>query len=350
MIVSYLIYEKTNKKMKTLKRITVSLVCWLAMAVCAVAADAVKMSVESQPDFQSWKVTVSLDNSQSGNYTAFQMDMHLPEGFVLVENSLEADFRLLAHQVSVATLEGNVLRLLAYSLTNSVIPGNGGALCSFVIAAEPGLQENLYTLTMEDIIFSRRTGAETRLSDASAALKYDADGVVESYDVVYMVDGQEYKRVPVEWGTPIPAVESPVKEGYMFAGWEGLPELMPKADVVVTARFTVKTFVITYYLDGLIYKLVSVEYGAKIVPPEVESTEDKEFGGWVGLPETMPARNLTIYGNMVPLGIEALSEDAVVTVYSLAGKRLLSGRPLREAKAQLPRGVYIVNGRRVYLR
>lgn len=58
MIVSYLIYEKTNKKMKTLKRITVSLVCWLAMAVCAVAADAVKMSVESQPDFQSWKVRI----------------------------------------------------------------------------------------------------------------------------------------------------------------------------------------------------------------------------------------------------------------------------------------------------
>ena len=52
--------------MKTLKRITVSLVCWLAMAVCAVAADAVKMSVESQPDFQSWKVTVSLDNSLYG--------------------------------------------------------------------------------------------------------------------------------------------------------------------------------------------------------------------------------------------------------------------------------------------
>ena len=57
------------------------------------------------------------------------------------------------------------------------------------------------------------------------------------YNLVYYVDGEEYKKYVVEQGTTITQETEPTKEGYIFSGWSEMPETMPAKDVVVTGTF-----------------------------------------------------------------------------------------------------------------
>lgn len=58
------------------------------------------------------------------------------------------------------------------------------------------------------------------------------------HSVTYMVDGKEFAKVNVGCGLAIPALEDePVKAGFAFDGWDGLPPVMPDNDITVTATF-----------------------------------------------------------------------------------------------------------------
>ncbi len=54
---------------------------------------------------------------------------------------------------------------------------------------------------------------------------------------------------------------APEKEGYTFSGWEGLPEVMPAKDVTVSGSFTVNSYKLTYVVDGEVYLEETVSYG-----------------------------------------------------------------------------------------
>lgn len=117
-----------------------------------------------------------------------------------------------------------------------------------------------------------------------------------SYTITYMIDGQVYKTEKYKAGETINAV-NPTREGYTFSGWNGLPATMPAKNLTVTGSFTVNNYNITYVLDGVVYKVVSVPYGSAITPLEV-SKEGYTFSGWNGLPATMPAHDITATGSL----------------------------------------------------
>ncbi|WP_289764838.1 InlB B-repeat-containing protein, partial [uncultured Duncaniella sp.] len=120
--------------------------------------------------------------------------------------------------------------------------------------------------------------------------------IVNTYNLIYMVDGEEYKRFEIAYGEKLTAEVAPEKEGHTFSGWEGLPETMPASDVTVTGTFTVNTYTLIYMLDGETYKSVQIEYGSKVNPEAAPEKEGHTFSGWEGLPETMPASDITVNG------------------------------------------------------
>jgi hypothetical protein len=119
---------------------------------------------------------------------------------------------------------------------------------------------------------------------------------VNTYKLTYELDGNEYKTYEIEYGSAISPEDNPSKEGYTFSGWSGIPETMPSHDVTVTGTFTVNTYKLTYVVDGGDYKSYDVEFGASITPEEAPTKEGYTFSGWSGIPETMPAHDVTVKG------------------------------------------------------
>ena len=123
-------------------------------------------------------------------------------------------------------------------------------------------------------------------------------GDIQSYVLTYMLDGQLYYQTEVEQGAPVTPLAAPSsKEGYTFSGWSGVPSTMPAQDVTVTGSFTVNQYKLTYKVDGAEYKTVQVKYGSAITAEQAPEKEGHTFSGWSGIPETMPAKDVTVTGS-----------------------------------------------------
>lgn len=188
---------------------------------------------------------------------------------------------------------------------------------------------------------------------------------VNQYLLTFQVDGEECKAFEVEYGSLIIPLAEPVKEGYTFSGWIEMPETMPAHNVIVTGRFTVNTYEVTYMVDGTVFLTDSLTYQSPIPLPTVPERSGYDFE-WDEHPETMPAYDVTITGNYTvetsvasskvgpafkmtngTLYLSGLQSDEHVTLYTLSGKCLLTARATTQGTlaiplSQLPSALYII--------
>ena len=160
--------------------------------------------------------------------------------------------------------------------------------------------------------------------------------VVNTHNVVYVVDGTEYQKVEnVAFGTTLAAIDAPTREGYTFSGWSEIPATMPDNDVTVTGTFTVNKYAVIYMVDGEECRRDSVEYGATITLAENPTRESHDFSGWSGYPEdlTMPAGDVIITGAFQFNGLAGVAASTTGDEYFD-----LTGKPL----AQPQRGINLV--------
>ena len=181
-----------------------------------------------------------------------------------------------------------------------------------------------------------------------------AEFALSSYRLTYTLDGVSFKETDVLYGTTLTPEPNPVKEGYTFSGWQGLPETMPAYDVEVTGTFSINSYRLTVYLDGKLYKDETLEYGTPIDLPDPEVAEGRVFSGWdITVPETMPAHDVEIHGTTTIIdGLEAIfaNGDTRVTIYSINGVLLFHNTTVKEAAQHLKSGIYIVNGRKMVVK
>ena len=145
---------------------------------------------------------------------------------------------------------------------------------------------------------------------------------VDLYTLTYLVDGVEYKVYNIPSGEQITSEAEPTKEGYTFSGWSEIPETMPANDVIVTGKFTINKYKITYIIDGEVYLSEEVEYGSTITPPNPGDHEGYDFA-WEDYPDTMPAHDITINGTYITTGIEAIfASERDVKIFTVSGKPL----------------------------
>ena len=119
---------------------------------------------------------------------------------------------------------------------------------------------------------------------------------VNVYKLTYKINGEVYKEVAVTYADPITPEGSPTKEGHTFGGWSEVPATMPAQDIVVTGHFTVNKYLVTFKIDGKVLESKYVEYGTKIVCPKAPEREGYVFSGWNNVQSFMPARDMTING------------------------------------------------------
>ena len=156
----------------------------------------------------------------------------------------------------------------------------------------------------------------------AADLRIDGYTRTNSYTITYILDGETWRVDTYFYGDTI-AEQIPAKEGYVFSGWTPeVPETMPAEDLVVTAEMIRATFKLTFgsnsfyeELDGtkryifLRNNVYNILYGDPITDdmrPTVVAQRDEQPIDYVEwrpndnevIPATMPARNITIDGNI----------------------------------------------------
>lgn len=164
---------------------------------------------------------------------------------------------------------------------------------------------------------------------SSTILNLNDDLVVEAffaadkYKLTYVVDDSDYITYEIAYGDKVTPETEPIKEGFSFSGWSEIPATMPAHDVTIIGSFIINKYQVTYIIDGEVFATDHVEYGAAIIPPSMEDKEGFTFSGWADVPETMPAHDITIYGNFTSGIAEIMMESkSNVRIYSPNGKKI----------------------------
>ena len=130
---------------------------------------------------------------------------------------------------------------------------------------------------------------------ATSALTSAMSGlVVKTFTVTFTVDGIEVSSQTVEYGKNATAQVTPTKEGYDFVAWNG-DYTNVTADVTVVAEFAVKTFTIKFVdWDGTELNVQTIEYGNNAVPPTASTREGYVFQEWVGTYQNVAADAIVV--------------------------------------------------------
>jgi hypothetical protein len=170
------------------------------------------------------------------------------------------------------------------------------------------------------------------------------------YLVTFKIGEEVISADSLEYNTAVTAPEAPAKEGYTFSGWGEVADVVPAHDLAYEGSYTVNSYQLIYVVDGETIETVSVEYGTAIMLKDAPIKEGYIFSGWNEVPETMPAMDIVVTGHFEADGIGALSADGLVDVYTLQGVTVKLQISVAELRYALPKGVYIVNGKRIAIK
>jgi len=114
-----------------------------------------------------YMVSVALKNSDA--YSAFQVDIQLPEGVELVDVAL-SDRASESHIVAWNRLSNGKVRVLAYSADNAALSGNEGSLINLVVKTDAAMVNDA-VMTITGGIFVKTNGAEQAVDDINIVMR-----------------------------------------------------------------------------------------------------------------------------------------------------------------------------------
>ena len=182
------------------------------------------------------------------------------------------------------------------------------------------------------------------------SMSFKAQWTINQYTLTFNADnGTEDVEITQDYGTKFDTPADPTREGYTFAGWDmDIPETIPAEDMSFTALWSVNSYKLVYILDGEVYAEYDVEYGSEITPENDPEKTGYTFDGWTEIPETMPAHDVEIYGSFsVVTAIRTiLADEKAVDVYTLNGVLVKRNVEVDKLDKVLKKGVYIICGKK----
>lgn len=325
-----------------MKQLIISVFLVLLAPVVAAAQFSLAVAEENG---RAWNLSVHYIPEDS-EQTALQFDLLLPDGITL-ESAVPETTVPDSYTVQWAgQADGNV-RVVVYSGTGSSFAAGGSIVFSCRLTAAGDLPAGNYTIHLTGGRSSAPLGDECILDDATCTINA-SEPVPASYHVTWLIDGQFFAEQTVEKGHALVPPDVPEREGYTFSGWQNLPGTMPAEDIAVSGHWTVNVYRLLYYFDGKLYDSQEVPYGTPLQPLPAPVPE-AQFSGWSGLPETMPAHDVTVTGTTVISSITTPAPDLKrLPVYTLNGR--FAGYYSTSLQHSLPAGVYVVGGRKLMVK
>ena len=137
------------------------------------------------------RMSVKLDNTAA--YTAFQMDVTLPEGMSL-NDAVFTGRQTSSHSLLMSELENGKVRIAGWSVRNDELKGNSGELLSLVLSGA----QTVGTVTIDNIRFVTAEGVEHAFACVEAFDETTGIGLTpalsEGEGVVYDLQGRKVNR------------------------------------------------------------------------------------------------------------------------------------------------------------
>ena len=184
---------------------------------------------------------------------------------------------------------------------------------------------------------------------------FTAQWDVNKYKLTFMVDDQVYSQTDVEYDAAIVVPENPTKEGYTFTSWDAaIPEKMPAEDLTFNAQFTINQYNVIYIVKEQEWARDQFNYGETIVLRDAPTLDPGEtFNHWESdeVYVTMPAHDITYTAVIdLPDGIVQVFQDKeTAAVYTITGVLIDKNMSVSEVM-KLAKGLYIVNGHKIYIK
>ena len=152
---------------------------------------------------------------------------------------------------------------------------------------------------------------------------------INKYTATFVIDGEEVSRQTLDYGAAIIAPGAPVKEGFIFAGWQDLPKTMPAEDITITGKYNRNSYTVTFVVGDDFRETRTFEYGANIIAPTAPVREGYIFSRWENLPATMPAHNVVVNGIYIEEGANIRHLEFVIEGEVVESMDLEIGEPIK---------------------
>ena len=174
--------------------------------------------------------------------------------------------------------------------------------------------------------------------DSLTTIRYMRENL-QHYRLEYFVDGEFYAADSVARGDHIIAMAGPVKENRRFSGWRDLPSVMPDSNVTARGSFE---YMVDYLVADTVLWRTGYYYGDEIDDSPEPEKEWYEFEEWDGLPETMPARDISVIAKFFfLLELGDVNGDGRVSVADIT---VLTNHIMKLPNTQFVRDAADVNG------
>lgn len=216
------------------------------------------------------------DNPTKTGYEFTRWDEEVPEKFPNTDKTFTAQFTIKQYTVTINDEEGTHLKTVSVDYNTEIA--------------------TIESPVKEGYTFVEYTSAEGYTNVPDKDITIVAKYQINVHKVTYFVDDVKVHEQEYSYHATI-AEYNYTKEGYTISAWVGLPVdmLMPDEDLEIRATSVVNEYDVIFNVDGTEYDTKKVAYGAAITVPTVEPTKTGyTFKQWVGIPETMPAHNVTI--------------------------------------------------------
>ena len=166
-----------------------SMIVGLAVALGALQAQNT-VTVNNVELKKGSSVLVSVELANELAFTAFQVDLKLPDGFdvatminedeeEVLDVTLNASRKKSTHQVAPNVLDDGTIRIAAYSSTNATFKGTSGEIVCFRIVATDEVAVGDYTATLSKMLFSTSDPvAEYDLGQVDFQITYSEEPVI----------------------------------------------------------------------------------------------------------------------------------------------------------------------------
>ncbi len=187
-------------------------------------------------------------------------------------------------------------------------------------------------------------------------MTFTAQFALNPYTMTFVLGNGEADIVKTqECGSELTPPADPTREGYTFTGWSPeVPATIPGQDMTFTAQWQVNQYAIIYMLNGQEWARDVVDYGTAITLREYTPVADETFSGWTfedgETYTTMPAHDVIVVGTITTSIQDVLKGQSSVDVYDLRGRLMRRDIPVKDLRKVLRTGVYIINGRKVVIK